>query len=189
MKKIFTLLVGLLFAVTTFAQTGPDYKKFLIRSVHDGDSFVAESTDGKRYVCRILGIDAPEVRSNIILATQPYGRISGDTLRSLIKGKFILLDTTALKADSQRDKYGRLLVEPYFADSSSIALWMVQNGFAWQVDTKSRKFRKMNTILSAAHKEARDNNIGLWFGYLDEKAKKRSAIAPWTWRKKYSIFN
>ena len=187
MKHILFLILAFIAFNSSFAQEGPNFIPFTVVSVHDGDTWVAKSDNGTQITFRPIGYDAPEVRSNIILETQPYGRIAGDTLRKLIKGKKILLDTTAISSKSQRDVYGRLLCEGYFADSSSIALFMVKNGFAWYSYTANRKFPKMNSILKDAHRTARTENTGLWAGYLDSKGKKRYAEAPWTWRKKYSI--
>lgn len=189
MKHLTILLLAFIAFTSTLAsaQDGPAFIPFTVISVHDGDTWVVNDASGNQITIRPVGYDAPEVRSNIILETQPYGRISGDTLRKLIKGKKILLDTTALKSKSQRDIYGRLLAEPYFADSSSIALFMVTNGYAWYSQASDRKFPKMNTILKNAHRAARENNLGLWAGYLDSKGKKRYAEAPWTWRKKYAL--
>lgn len=183
------LILAFIASTSAFSTTAqePAFTQFTIESVHDGDTWVAKDANGNKFTCRPIGYDAPEVRSNIILETQPYGRIAGDTLRRLIKGKKILLDTTALTTKDHRDVYGRLLVEPYFADSSSIALYMIKNGFGWYSYTANRRFPKMNTILKDAHRTARANNTGLWAGYLDEKGKKRYAEAPWTWRKKYSL--
>lgn len=184
------LILAFIATTSTFsanAQDGPNFIPFTVVSVHDGDTWVVQDDNGSKHTIRPIGYDAPEVRSNIILETQPYGRIAGDTLRKLIKGKKILLDTTALKLKSQRDIYGRLLAEAYFADSSSIALYMINNGLGWYSYSANRKFPKMNTILKDAHRTAREENKGLWVGYLDTKGKKRYAEAPWTWRKKYSI--
>jgi endonuclease YncB( thermonuclease family) len=187
MRHLIILLLAFIATTTTLVSQEPTFIEFTIESVHDGDTWVAKDAAGNKFTCRPIGYDAPEVRSNIILETQPYGRISGDTLRRLIKGKKILLDTTALTIKDHRDVYGRLLVEPYFADSSSIALFMIKNGYGWYAYTANRRFPKMNTILKDAHRTARADNIGLWAGYLDAKGKKRYAEAPWTWRKKYSL--
>lgn len=188
MRHLIILLLAFIATTSTLtAQEGPTFIPFTVVSVHDGDTWVVKDESGNQFTIRPVGYDAPEVRSNIILETQPYGRIAGDSLRSMIKGKKILLDTTALKLKSQRDIYGRLLAEAYFSDSSSIALYMISRGLAWYSFTSNRKFSKMNTILKDAHRAAREENKGLWVGYLDSKGKKRHAEAPWTWRKKYAL--
>jgi endonuclease YncB( thermonuclease family) len=188
MRHLILLLLAFIATIITLtAQQGPTFTPFTVVSVHDGDTWVAKDESEKTVTIRPIGYDAPEVRSNIILETQPYGRIAGDSLRSMIKGKKILLDTTALKLKSQRDIYGRLLAEPYFADSSSISLYMIKRGLAWYSYTSNRRFPKMNTILKDAHRSAREENKGLWVGYLDTKGKKRYPEAPWTWRKKFSL--
>lgn len=183
----FVTLIALCLALCASAQPSPSFTPFTVTSVHDGDTFTATDANGNSYRVRPIGYDAPEVRSNVILETQPYGRISGDTLRKLIKGKTVLLDTTALKSGPNRDKYGRLLAEAYFSDSTSIALFMVKNGLAWSWEVKGRTFPKMNTIIRDAHRNARNEVYGLWAGYLDEKGRKKGPIAPWTHRKKYGL--
>lgn len=182
---------AMLLAATAFGQPQqPTYAKFKVSAVHDGDTFtgtfVADTSKAK-YTVRPVGYDCPEIRSNLILVSQPYGRIAGDTLRKLIKGKVILLDTTAIKAANHRDKYGRLLAEAYFSDSSSVALMMVTNGLAWAAQTADRRIPKMNYIIRNAHRLARDSGKGLWAGYYDDNGKKRYPEAPWTWRKKFGL--
>lgn len=186
-QTIITALFLLIFSVAMLAQPSPKFVKFTVKSVHDGDTFVVQDSAGNQHTVRPIGYDCPEVRSNIILETQPYGRIAGDTLRKLIKGKTVLLDTTALKNGVSRDQYGRLLAEAYFADSSSVALWMTVNGLAWAFETKGRVFPKMNTIIRDAHREARTAKRNLWQGYIDKGGKWHAAVAPWTHRKKFSI--
>lgn len=185
MKQILFLLLMLGF-VPAFSQ-GPSFVKMTVASVHDGDTFVAKDSAGTKYTVRPIGFDCPEVRSNIILQTQPYGRIAGDTLRSLIKEQVVLLDTFALKMVNHRDQYGRLVAEVYFKDSSSVALFMVSSGLAWSVKTSDRTYPKMNTILKDAHREARAAKRGLWRGYVDEKLKIKQPISPWEWRKLKSL--
>lgn len=186
MNKKILFWAALMLPLVAFCQPSPNYIPFFVTSVHDGDTFTALSQDSVLYKVRPIGFDAPEIRSNIILETQPYGRESGDILRASIKGKWVLLDTTAIKGQS-RDIYGRLLAEVYFSDSSSLALAMVKGGLAWAVQVPNRKFPKTNTILKDAQREARKKVLGLWFGYLDEKGRKRYPVAPWTHRKRYGI--
>jgi len=177
----------MLLTVAVFAQPAPNFAKFTVTAVHDGDTFTATDSKGTSHRVRPIGYDAPEVRSNVILETQPYGRIAGDSLRKLIKGKTVLLDTTALKSGQSRDQYGRLLAEAYFSDTSSIALFMVKGGLAWAWEVKGRVFPKMNIILRDAHRNARNENYGLWLGYMDDKGRRKGPIAPWTHRKKFGL--
>ena len=177
-------------ATSAFGQQQPQFVKFKVSAVHDGDTFYGKfmcDTCNTRVTIRPIGYDCPEIRSNLILVSQPYGRIAGDTLRKLIKGRVILLDTTAVKMDNHRDQYGRLLAEAYFSDSSSIALFMVNAGLAWSREASDRRIPKMNTIVRNAHKIARKEEIGLWAGYYDQKGKKRHPEAPWTWRKWFGL--
>lgn len=188
MKNILLFLAMVFLATTLTAQPQPVFVKFKVSSVHDGDTFTGKFVgDSVKYTIRPVGYDAPEVRSNIILASQPYGRISGDTLRSLIKGKVILVDTTALKGGFQTDQYNRLLAEAYFNDSSSVAMFMVSNGYAWATHTEKRRITRMNAILKEAQREARRANTGLWAGYYDLFGNKRSPVSPWSWRKRFGL--
>lgn len=186
MKNLIFLLAILLLASSVEAQKSrsqtPTYKKFKVRAVHDGDTFYGKFVgDTTEYSIRPIGYDAYEIRSDRILASQPYGRIAGDTLRKLIKGKVILLDTTAIKG-SKIDKYGRLLCEAYFPDSSSMAVFMVSSGLAWAVYVDNRRIPRMNTIIRNAHRKARSESIGAWAGYVDKKGKHHKPESPWRWR-------
>lgn len=181
--------LALFVATTSWAQPTPKlplFSKWTVTAVHDGDTFVAKDKDGNKKTFRPIGYDAPEIRSNIILGSQPYGRIAGDTLRKLIKGKVVLLDTTAIKG-LREDKYGRTLCEAYFGDSSSVAFFMVSNGMAWAVDVSDRRIPKMNTIIRNAHRQARATSTGLWAGYVDKKGKHHKPESPWQWRKWFGV--
>lgn len=155
-----------------------------VAAVYDGDGFRAIFQDGRTEPVRFVGVDAPEKRGYSLKA-QPYGNIAGDSLRAWCKGKAVLLDTLATK--ESRDVWGRLLAEPYFADTSSICLRIVEAGLAWKVAAKGRAHPKMSGILERAMKEARSANRGLWASYLTAEGKKARVYTPETWRRMYSI--
>lgn len=189
MKHIF-LMAMLLFSALAFGQQTPKFVKFKVSAVHDGDTFMGKfvgDTSTARITVRPIGYDCPEVRSNIILLSQPYGRMAGDTLRKLIKGKTILLDTTALKNGKTHDQWGRRLAEAYFADSSSVSLFMVSTGYAWAVEISKRRIPKMNTIIRNAHRMARLEKRGLWAGYYDDLGKFHSPKSPWEWKEDFGL--
>lgn len=71
--------------------------------------------------CRLLGIDAPEMRGS----EKEQGKIARDALRNLILGKEVTIKTTKDK----RGKYGRLLVD-IFIGEVHVNQWLVDNGYA-----------------------------------------------------------
>lgn len=184
MKKLVLLLLSLPYlAHGQFDNLVP----FTVTAVFDGDGFKGRFTeDGPIVSVRIVGVDAPEIQG-YCLKTQPYGREAGNALRELIKGKTILLDTLPTKDGKSRDYWGRLLAEPYTADTSSIAFWLVQHGHAWAVRVPGRTWPFFNDVEREVMAQAKLDGLGLWASYLTKDGKKARVYKPSTWRKKYSI--
>lgn len=157
-----------------------------VTSVFDGDGCRVVFPDRAQTVeIRFLGIDAPE-RKGYSQKAQPYGNAAGDTLRALIKGKDVLLDTSATSGKS-RDAYGRVLADVYLEDSTSVQFYMVSRGLAWYLPVKNRKHPKVNAVLRVAMEEAKVAKKGLWGSYLTPDGKVGRIFLPSTWRKRYSI--
>lgn len=185
--KVFYLyrIIGLLLIPVVAQAQYVSLTAFLVTSVYDGDGCKGRFCDTCETVAiRFVGVDAPEIYG-YSLKTQPYGRESGDTLRSWIKGKVILLDTLAVKLS--RDVYGRLLAEPFFADTSSICALLVERGMAWAVKQRGRAFPKFNGVLDRIMQEAKTANAGLWRSYLTTEGQKARIFRPETWRKRYAV--
>lgn len=147
-----------------------------VKAVHDADSWKLLFPDGHEEWCRVVGIDAPEVYSPFVLKTQKWGIEAGNVARSQLKGKTIYIDT--LPVPSNRDVYGRLLVEGY-TDDKLISLSLVENGHAWAVDVPNRKYPNINKILKLAQAEAKRKRLGMY-------SQSKKPMKPATWRKRYS---
>lgn len=179
-NRILTFILAL-FAATAFAQIPTDFGTGLVQAqvmaVHDGDSYKVKfkGSDRTEWV-RLVGVDAPEVISPYILKAQPYGRAAGDSVRAMLKGTTVYLDTLSLK--NSRDQYGRLLAEVYTQDSTFLPLFLVENGFAWASQVSGRKNPGLNKLLREAQGEAKAAKRGFW-------ALPGRALRPDTWRDKY----
>ena len=64
-----------------------------VMAVHDGDSYKVKMDNGETKWIRLWGVDCPEVISNHINKNQPYGVQSVNTIRQLIKGKRVIVDS------------------------------------------------------------------------------------------------
>ncbi len=125
-------------------QPESDQEIFKVSYVIDGDTIKLEN--GEKV--RLIGINAPE-------SGQPYFNKAREKLTKLVLGKRVRLE----KDVEDRDRYGRLL-RYVFVDNLFINLEMVRSGFAnsW---TCSPNVKYQNEI-SAAEREAREKQIGLW---------------------------
>ncbi len=126
-------------------------------SVHDGDTLTAACPEGRLHV-RLREIDAPE-------RTQPYARISTDSLKALCLGQAITLTDRAL------DRYGRTLARASCGPAPGIDVnaEQVRRGLAWA-------FTRYLTDPSIAdlEREARAARRGLW--------RQPEPLAPWDFR-------
>lgn len=178
MKNI--LFTSLMAVACTVSAQAPDFsQKFIrvtVKAVHDGDSYKVEFPGGKNEWVRLVGVDAPEVLSPYIVKAQPFGRNAGDSVRILLKGTTVFLDTLATK--NSRDQYGRLLGEIYTQDSVFLPLLLVERGWAWAAPQKNRTAKNLNRTLQEAQKEAKENGMGLF-------ATRQRAVRPDTWRERY----
>jgi endonuclease YncB( thermonuclease family) len=88
-----------------------------IKKVFDGDTFNIETKDGKVYLVRMLGVDAPEMNLN-------FGEKSRKKLSDLILGK----DATVIvrKMDSSKRYIGTV-----YCGGEDINLRQIESGMAW----------------------------------------------------------
>jgi micrococcal nuclease len=130
--------------------------------VKDGDTFVA-LWGGKSYNCRLLNVDAPELK-------QAFGEASSDSLANSILGKTVTLDSI------KNDFYGRVLVNVHLGNIQLDSL-MIRKGWAWHYANYSN-----DNILALAMQEAVFEGIGLW------KCGVQNVCPPWFYRK-YNFWN
>lgn len=130
-------------------------ERWLVVSVHDGDTVLCLDGDNVQRKVRLVGIDAPEIG-------QPFGTKSRDGLRALVLRKSVLVH------EHGEDRYGRTLGSLEI-DGGDVALLMLSSGLAWQFTRYSD-----DEVLAAAEAEARAAKRGLWAD--------REPVPPWDWR-------
>lgn len=109
---IFVALVMFCVSATVFTRSEVQGK--VIR-VADGDTITVLTEGHQQVKVRLYGIDAPEHK-------MPYGRNSGDALKSLVAGEDVLvkiLDT---------DRYGRVVGLVETEDGTEVNRQMVREG-------------------------------------------------------------
>lgn len=137
MKKIFTIMLSLIFSIFTYALDG------YVVKVSDGDSFMIKSY-GKKIRVRMYGIDAPELK-------QKYGKESKKYLEDLILGKKVELKVL------YEDRYKRKIARVYY-DDKEINLEMLRSGNVWFYEYHAKKEKEYRK----AYEKARRERIGLW---------------------------
>ncbi len=148
----------------------------IVKAVHDGDSIKVKFDDGEVSWIRLYGCDAPEVVSNHVSTTQPYGVESGNFLRDLVKGWPVTVHTLF------RDQYQRMICKVEFEipseeDNSVIvdlSVHLIENGMAWWLSEPSQTQEDLD-FLKSVHDFAKQGKIGLW-GHDGRK------LRPSTWR-------
>jgi len=133
----------------------PSGTRWLVVSVHDGDTVHCLDDDKVQHKVRLVGIDAPEIG-------QAFGTVSRDGLRSLVLRK------TVTVREEGEDRYGRTLgiLE---IDGQDVALHMLTAGLAWHFTRFSDDARR-----ATAEREARVARRGLWAD--------PDPMPPWEWR-------
>lgn len=152
---------------------------FTVTSVFDGDGFKGFWKDSTKGEIRLLCVDAPEKRGYSTKA-QAYGNEAGDSLRALVKGKTVYLDTLTIKGANQRDAFGRLIAVAYLKDTTNVNFHIVDRGWGWAVSYPNLRHPQITYVLKVAQRKAREANRGLWAG--------SGQITPTRHRKTYSIF-
>lgn len=118
--------------------------------VHDGDTYTAQ---GLSENIRIMGVDCPEVVSNIISENQEFGVEVSDSVREFIKGKNVILGLY------DKDIYNRNLATVE-VDGQDLASYILRHGWGWYMTSKLpvsiRKGYQKDRDYAKAHK------LGLW---------------------------
>jgi micrococcal nuclease len=137
------------------ARIEPAPDRWLVVSVHDGDTVNCVDHDKVQCKVRLVGIDAPEIG-------QPFGTVSRDRLRALVLRKSVTIQ------DAGKDRYGRTL-GTLEIDGQDVNRQMVRDGLAWHYTRYSD-----DAGLAAAEREARADGRGLW--------RDPQPVPPWEWR-------
>jgi endonuclease YncB( thermonuclease family) len=145
---------------------------YVIKTIHDGDSFHLQAKNNAIVRVRIAGIDAPE-------RTQPYAQKSTVALEALLTAGPIRLEPIKV------DRFDRWVANVYVNDTD-IGLAMVNQGWAWyfrRYKNDLETSRQMRYEL--AEQTAKQKRLGLWQGL--EAAEKNPALAPeppWKFRER-----
>jgi endonuclease YncB( thermonuclease family) len=164
MKRLSVLLVVVLllvFALPAFALQGK------VMQVKDGDTVViVPSEGGQGFICRLYGIDAPEV-SHGRKHGQPYGDEAMKELKQMILGEYVDVELTGSKTYNREVCIIR-------KGSMNVNLEMVKRGYAWAY--KRYLKRPYASEYISAENEARDRKLGLW--------QQSNPTPPWEWRRR-----
>ena len=120
-----------------------------IKKVFDGETFNIETRDGKVYLIRMLGIDAPEINHD-------FGDKSQKKLSDLLLGK----DATVIirKRDSS-DRY----IGTVYSGGEDINLLQIETGMAWYFQQNGYEpMAGDRKIYEQAERKARTKLKGLW---------------------------
>lgn len=160
---IFLFFLGVAKNATT-AQNATVY------AVHDGDSYKV-LIDGaqKKVWVRLWGVDCPEVISNLIYEDQPYGRFVADTVRTILKGNRVTVDSVGV------DIYKRPIVKVKVKDVD-FTEFLLKNGWAWPFNNGTISLTEFSELLALQY-EASNKKLGLWAD--DER------VSPSRWRRLY----
>ena len=142
-----------------------DHQTFLVTHVVDGDTLdVRHTGGGKTTRVRLLGVDAPELRSRE--AGDRPSHWAAEARRYTdrrAEGKHV---TLRLEQTETRDRYRRLLAYVYVADAHHLNLDLVRDGHAYA----DRRFgHSMRPQFERAETEARKAGRGLWKELKDEQ--------------------
>jgi endonuclease YncB( thermonuclease family) len=137
-----------------------------VMQVKDGDTVVIAPTEGGQFfICRLYGIDAPEIAHNG-QPGQTHGPESEKDLKKLILGQEVTVEIR------DRDKYSREVCV-IRKDGADINRDMISRGSAWAY-VKYLKSPYASEYIDA-EKEARDKRVGLWH--------QSNPMPPWEFRK------
>lgn len=151
MKHLLTLIL-VVCATTLFGQK----TNATVKAVHDGDSFKVQFDDSlkKTIWVRLWGVDCPEVQSPHVTATQDYGVAAGDSMRILLKGQRVFVDTL------YRDAYNRPVAKIKFK-GRDITEYVISTGKGWYYSSKAMSTKNRNK-LQKLQSEAQTAKLGLW---------------------------
>jgi micrococcal nuclease len=140
---------------------GGDWKHFdredvnVVRVV-DGDTLRVRDRSGRETAIRLIGIDAPEMRSPDDVGPQFFAREATDYAARRVAGQRVLV---RLDGTRSRDRYDRLLAYVWISDTESLNHALVRDGYAYA----DRRFRHTYAALyEQTENEARKKRRGLW---------------------------
>ncbi len=137
---------------TPYDSLEPNAKVF---AVHDGDSYkvLIDGLISKKWI-RVYGVDCPEVISNRISKDQPYGRLIADSVRAMLKGKIVRIDSLSV------DMFDRTVAKVYL-NNVSMTDFLISKGWAWFWQDENMADDE-RIYLESLQNNARDKGYGFW---------------------------
>lgn len=133
---------------------------------HDVDGDTIDVTiGGKSETVRFIGIDTPETHDPR-KPVQCFGEAAAAHTKALLEGKNVRLEPDS--ADSDRDKYGRLLRYVYLPDGTLVNAEIISDGYAFAYTVFP--FTRLSEF-QALEQAARSANRGLWAGCTIDDSK------------------
>ena len=133
---------------TIGAVLGDGGETITIKTIHDGDSFIARLPDGEEVEVRLLGINAPD-------RFECLHHEARKALKALLESGPVTLHRDV----SDRDRYGRLL-RYVVVDGVVTNVALAEQGLAVAVSTGPDDSRRAE--IHAAQKRARAAGLGIW---------------------------
>lgn len=152
-------------SVYTFPSMEKDFEKemnfnpsiFKVDQLVDGDTFWVLDKDSRRIKIRLIGIDAPEVKTVFNKKKHPFGIHSKAYLDSILNVHPYLKLT--FDVDSL-DRYGRTLAYAFLNNGKLLNEKMVREGYA-TIMTVAPNVTYQDLLLEA-QVYARENKLGIW---------------------------
>lgn len=152
MRRQFKLLFLLFFFWSSlFTVASAEWAK--VKYVIDGDTIILENNQR----VRLVGIDAPETKSEYNPEAEYYGKEAKQFLRQLIQKKTVWLEGE--ETQPEYDKYGRRLAYIFSEDKTFINRELVRLGYAETIQYFPYKYKEEFISLE---KEAKGKFLGMW---------------------------
>lgn len=170
MKALLALAALLLIQVffsfaTASAQTLTEGR---IAQVKDGDTVVVAPGDGGQYfICRLAGIDAPELGKNG-RPGQQYGEDAARQLKQMILGKSVTITLTGSKTYNRDVCFLSI-------NNLDVNMELIRTGTAWAYRAYLPPSRPYSAAYLEAERLAKEERRGLW-------SNEESPVPPWEWR-------
>ncbi|MDW8272683.1 MAG: thermonuclease family protein [Chitinophagales bacterium] len=137
---------------------------YVVTHVIDGDTFWAKNKTQKVKV-RLIGIDAPEMRTGYNDVLNEAGVIARNFLESLILKKEIKMEYDI----DTKDRHGRTLAYVFLNDGTFVNAELLKNGYARTLTVPPNV--KYADVFSQLQKEAIIQKKGLWASAPDDLRK------------------
>lgn len=133
----------------------PEAGTYRVVSFSDGDTITVDM-NGVEEEIRFIGVDTPEVHDPRV-SVQCFGRVASEYTKSLIGSNNVRLEADA--ANTNRDRYNRLLRYVYLPDGRLVNAEIIKQGYGFAYTlfpfSKADEFR-------GYEKNAREQDLGLW---------------------------